>query len=50
MVWPVLVDPQEVIYISSEQTKDVVFEDLPGAMDDWDGWRERESGKSTLSA
>ena len=26
------------------------MEDLPGAMEDWEGWRERESGRSLLAA
>ena len=36
---PVLADQQERIYISSVRTQSNL-EDLPGAMDDWDGSRE----------
>ena len=47
---PVLADQQELIYISSVQTQDVVWRTR------WEGWgerereREREFGKSMLSA
>ena len=38
---PVLADQQELIYNISLRTQDVGLKDMPRAMDDRDGWRER---------
>ena len=43
-----LADQQELIYISADTG--CSLEDLQGTMNDRDGWRERESGKSVLAA